>query len=261
MESNGGHLQKMIALLAKELRIGQIANYGDIVKAELSFEENLFELLKSMAASREEISLARRIKIGNLLPNKNFDTFEFDPKTLPHVSLKILEELRSCEFVTKKMDIILIGPPGRGKTHLANALGIEATKKRHKVRFVVADKMLTAMMEAQNDRELAKITESLIKPDLLIVDEVGYFTYSPSKSNMLFRVIRDRNENASTIVTTNYEFTRWKEFMSEQGLTLAMVDRLVFLSTVLDMSGPGPSYRLRMGQKRLRMREELADDE
>ncbi|MDR0571595.1 MAG: IS21-like element helper ATPase IstB [Rickettsiales bacterium] len=245
------NLQERIAWLAKRLRILDLANYEGKVDLALSFEENLLSVLEFTDAARTEKSLLRRLKLANLMLSKNFDTFIVDQETLPDLNLDILTELKSCQFINRKEDVVIIGPSGRGKSHLSMALGIAAVKKGHKVLFIGADKMLTELHEAKDSNKLSDKLERLINVDLLIVDELGYFSFNQEQAAMLFRVIAARNENSSTIVTTNLDFGKWPDLINDANLVRAIIDRLTHHGIKLYMNGP-ESFRLREAKRRLK---------
>jgi DNA replication protein DnaC len=235
--------------LAKMLRVPDLANFEDVVDSNATFIENFERVLKNAVQLRQAKSLSRRLGIACLMPDKNFDTFVINNETLPGVDKENIELLMNCSFINDKEDVVLIGPAGRGKTHLANAIGIEAIKKGFKVKFVVADKLLTSLREARDGLTLQSLTESLFKHDLLIIDEVGYFSYSSDESNMLFRVISSRHDKSSTIVTTNCQFSDWTGFVTEPNLLRALIDRLVEKSNIINMNSK-KSYRYKNAKSR-----------
>ena len=243
-------LKEMIASLSKDLRVIDLANYEEFVRLDATFEENYKSVLENAQLARNARLLARRAAQSNLMPDQNLDTFVRSPETLPGVDPAELERVLSCSFVNGKMDVVLIGPSGRGKTHLANAVGIEALKRGYRVQFAVADRLLTSLREARDEKSLNRFTDSLIKPDLLIIDEVGYFSYNTEECNMLFRVVSARHNRASTIVTTNCQFSDWAKFITDPILLRALVDRLVDSSVLINMNAH-QSYRLQRAQNRL----------
>lgn len=230
--------KERIISFAKRLRLPYLGDFEGVIKEGAPFCENLCELLEMAMAKRMEKSMARRIGLANLKLGKNFDTFIATSEVLPHVDADMFQRLRNCSFIEAKMDSLLIGPVGRGKSHLANAVGLEALRKGYKVMFVVAEKMLISMHEAKEKKHLYNLITDLKNYDLLIIDELGRSPYGPEASNMLFSVVRERYENASTIITTNCELSQWKNFMSDEQLLMATMDRLIHHSLMLNMNGP-----------------------
>lgn len=135
----------------------------------------------------------------------------------------------------------MIGNPGRGKTHIAIALGIKACLQGYHVLFKNASTLSIELTEARDTYQLGKLERQLAKADLLILDELSYLSFNRYESDLLFKVISDRSEQSSTIVTTNLPFKRWTELFENTTMVSALVDRLTYKSAVLDMNGL--SYR------------------
>lgn len=235
-------LKEKIVTAARKLRIPDLAKFEGVITPGAQFEVNLLELLDAAVTCRMEKSLARRLSQAGLDPKKSFDTFVATQEGLPNINADDYHRLRDCSFIGHNMDVVMVGPVGRGKSHLAMATGIEAVKRGEKVLFVNADKMLTSMLEAKEKKALGVMIEGMGRYDLLIIDELGYSSYSPDQTNMLFKIICERYEKHSTIITTNREFSQWSEFMSDEQLIVAIMDRLVHHSIILNMGGP-ESYR------------------
>ena len=139
--------------------------------------------------------------------------------------------------------MVLIGNPGRGKTHLSIALGLKSCCAGFCVLFKNAASLSTELCEARDSYSLGKLERTLAKADLLILDELSYLSFNRHQSELLFKVISDRTEKSSTIVTTNLPFSRWTELFENTTMVAALIDRLTFHSHVLDMNGE--SYRLK----------------
>ena len=150
--------------------------------------------------------------------------------------------MATCEFIKARTNAIAIGNPGTGKTHLAIALGLEAIRMGHTVRFTRASDLVNQLIEAQNERQLGRLLKTINNCQLLIVDELGYLSFDQKSSGLLFQVFAGRYEVRSTIVTSNMEFSRWPEFIGDPIMASALVDRLVHMSTILNMNGT--TYRL-----------------
>ena len=171
---------------------------------------------------------------------------EFDCSQLNDaVSPLFLQELASCQFIKKHN--VMIGNPGRGKTHLAITLGFKACADGYNVLFKNAATLYTELCEAKDNYRLGKLERNLAKADLLILDELSYLSFNRHQSELLFKVISDRSEKSSTIVTTNLPFSKWTELFENTTMVAALIDRLTFRSYVLDMNGE--SYRLKATMK------------
>ena len=235
---------EQIKIYAKILKLPTFADFEQVLRrsdTSASFEEILLEMMKNELENRQENQIKRRLKAASFPYLKTLDEFDFS-KLNPSVSPLFLQELASCQFVKDRQNVIFIGNPGRGKTHLAISLGIKAVYAGHKVLFRNAASLSAELSEARDGYTLNKLYKSLAAVDLLILDELSYISFNRSQSELLFKVLSDRSERASTIVTTNLPFSRWTELFDNNTMVAALVDRLTFRSHVLDMNGD--SFRL-----------------
>lgn len=238
------HREEQIKLLAKQMKLPTFANYNDILRQanpNSDFSDLLLDLLMAEAAARQENQNRRRLKAAAFPYQKTLDEFDFTQLN-ESVSPVFIQELASCKFIDEHKNIVMIGNPGRGKTHISIALGLKACIQGYRVLFKNAGSLSTELTEARDSYQLGRIERLLDKTDLLILDELSYMSFNKYESELLFKVISDRSERASTIVTTNLPFSRWTELFESSTMVSALVDRLTFRSHVLDMSGP--SYRL-----------------
>ena len=243
------NFQPDIAKIAKDLGLSVFADYREYINKRRSFEENLLSLLKKQAIEADNARIARRIRSSGFPIIKTLDTFEATPERFPHLNLNEFNELSSCRFIDEKADVVAIGPSGYGKTHSAIAVGHEALKRGYSVRFKRAFDLVNEMSEAKSEKNLAKYTKTLNRCQLLIIDEVGYLPYDSAASSFLFQIISARYETASTFYTTNYEFSKWPQFIEDKGLVTAIVDRIAHHSIILNMNGPN-AWRLEHARSR-----------
>lgn len=236
---------EMIRLYARQLKIPTFAEYEEILRQAdpaADFGTLLLELMKTETASRQENQNKRRLKAAGFPYLKTLD--EFDCSQLNEaVSPLFLNELASCQFIRQRQNVVMIGNPGRGKTHLSIALGLKACSQGFNVLFKNAATLSTELCEARDNYRLGKLERTLAKADLLILDELSYLSFNRHQSELLFKVISDRSEKGSTIVTTNLPFSKWTELFENTTMVAALIDRLTFRSHVLDMNGE--SYRLK----------------
>jgi DNA replication protein DnaC len=236
--------EEQIRLYARQLKIPTFSNYRDVLrqsKSNADFSDLLLDLMMAEAASRQENQTRRRLKAAGFPLQKTLDDFDMSQLN-PSVSPVFLQELASCKYIDERQNIVMIGNPGRGKTHIAIALGIKACLQGYRVLFKNASTLSTELTEARDNYRLGKLERQLDHTDLLILDELSYLSFNKYESDLLFKVLSDRSERSSTIVTTNLPFSKWTELFENTTMVAALVDRLTYRSHVLDMNGP--SYRL-----------------
>ena len=143
--------------------------------------------------------------------------------------------------------MVILGPPGVGKTHLAVALGVKAVEAGYSVHFLTLETLMTRLVKAQNENRLEQALKKLVYPKLLIIDEIGYLPLTREEASLFFRLIVRRYERASTIVTSNKSFLDWGEVFNDHILATAILDRLLHHATTLNIKGE--SYRLKEKRK------------
>lgn len=210
-------MQQKIKEYCNALKIGARVydNYQDI-KAE-THEEFLEKLLKIEVEARElnrKNALLKQAKFGVF---KTFENYSFDEIEIP-VNIDI-EDVKTASFIDRKENLILYGPVGTGKTHLATAIGVEACNKNKKVKFFTTAALVNALIEAKKREELKKFMKQIEKVDLLICDEWGYIPFERDGSQLLFQVISECYERRSLIITTNLEFSKWNNIFYDEKLT------------------------------------------
>ena len=150
---------------------------------------------------------------------------------LENVSKSTIQQLASCDFIKQRQNIVMIGNPGSGKTHLSIALGMNACEAGYRVKFYTAVNLAAELAEAVQMNRLSKLEKSLSKIDLLIIDELSYLTFNRYQSEMLFQIISERSERASVIISTNLEFSQWTQlFRKVKCCFAALIDRVTFRS-------------------------------
>jgi DNA replication protein DnaC len=237
-------LKETIKLYAKQLKTPSFTGYENVVRQLSSgdgYEKFLCEIMKLELSQRHEAGQRRRIKKAGFPVMKTLDEFNFS--RLEHVSEGYIQELAACDFIKNRQNIVMIGNPGAGKTHLSLGLGMKACYAGFNVRFYTAVNLANELAEAVQFHRLSKLEKSLAKIDLLIIDELSYLTFNRHQSEMLFQVISERSERASIILTTNLEFSSWTDLFENEIMVAALIDRVTFRSHILNMNVKD-SYRL-----------------
>ena len=212
-------------------------------KKEFSYADFLEQLLELELANKEERTRETLLKFAGLPAIKHFEDYDFNFAT--GAPRKQLHELAGLNFIERRENIVLLGPSGVGKSHLAISLGHKALMRNTKVRFITAaDLMLQLATAKKQDRLETYIKRSVLGPKLLIIDEIGYLPFGRDEANLFFTVIAKRYEKGSIIVTSNLPFSQWSgAFADDQTLTAALLDRLLHHAHIVQITGS--SYRLR----------------
>ena len=208
----------------------------------------LLQLCELELIERERKAAERRLKAARFPAAKLLEEFDFAAR--PSVNKLLLLELVKGEYIDKRENILLVGPSGTGKSHLATSLGMAACAQGRKVRFFRVTELITLLLEAKEERQLLRLRQQLGKLDLLVLDELGYVPASKAGAELLFDVIATAYERNSVIVTTNLPFENWTEVLGSERLTGAALDRLTHRCHILETKGE--SYRLQDAKKRQR---------
>lgn len=208
----------------------------------------LLQLCELELIERDKRASERRLKAARLPNLKTLETFDFAAQ--PSLNKMLVTELLRCAYLEQRESVILIGNPGTGKTHIATALAVEACGQGKRVRFWKVTELITHLIEAREERQLARMKSQLAKLDLLVLDELGYVPTSKLGAELLFDVISTAYERTSLIVTTNLPFENWTEVLGSERLTGATLDRLTHRCHILEATGP--SYRLQDAHRRQR---------
>jgi DNA replication protein DnaC len=206
-----------------------------------SHEEFLIACLQREVSARESHGGEGRIRAARFPARKSLEEFDFDHAR--GLKRDVIAHLGTLDFVTARENVVFLGPPGTGKTHLAIGLGIRACQAGHRALFATASEWVDRLATAHHTGRLQAELVRLGRYPLLIVDEVGYIPFEPEAANLFFQLVSSRYERASLIVTSNKPFGRWGEVFGDDVVAAAMIDRLVHHAEVIALKGD--SYRLK----------------
>jgi len=227
---------KLPTMLAEHEKLAREAS-----EANEDYHGYLLRLSELELAARSTNALANRIKLASFPLMKELADFDFT--LAPTVSKPRVLELARCQWIEQHHTAGLIGNSGTGKTHLATAMGLCACRAGKRVKFTTAATLANQLEEAQKQYRLERMMKQLEKVDLLIIDELGYLSFSRTAAELLFQVFADRYERGSILVTSNLPFDEWAGVFQGERMTAALLDRFTHHCTIIEMNGE--SYRFR----------------
>ena len=231
---------KLPTMLAEHEKLAREA-----ADADEPYESYLLRLTEVELATRSANALTNRIRVAGFPVLKDFDTFDFT--AVPALPKQKILELARGEWIDQHFNCCLIGGSGTGKTHVATSLGLALCQLGKRVRFVTAAGLVTQLEEAHQSHRLDRLLAQLDRVDLLIVDELGYLSFSRTGAELLFQVFADRYERRSLMITSNLPFGEWGQVFQGERMTAALLDRLTHRCHIFEMNGE--SYRFRESMK------------
>jgi DNA replication protein DnaC len=202
----------------------------------------VLDYLFDQESKARNVTLAEsRARLARFPARKTIEDFDFEFQ--PSVDKAVVRELATLRFIHNAENVLLVGPPGTGKTHLAIALGVEAAKSGLSVYFSTVFDAMNRLKKAEVRGTFDIAMRSLVQPKLLILDEIGYLPMDRESAHLFFRVVSDRYEKGSMVLTSNKTFSEWGEVMGDPVMASAVLDRVLHHGTVIHVKGE--SYRLR----------------
>jgi len=209
-------------------------------KEQLSYQGFLAELLLAECDDRDRRSSVRRVKAAGFPRDKWLGDFDFEANT--NINPATIHTLASGEWIRKGAPLCLIGDSGTGKSHLLIGLGTAAAEKGFRVKYTLATRLVNELVEAADEKVLAKTIARYGRVDLLCIDELGYMELDKRGADLLFQVLTEREEKASVAIASNESFSGWTKTFTDPRLCAAIVDRLTFNGTIIETGTD--SYRL-----------------
>ena len=205
------------------------------------YAEFLLNLTELEVATRMENGRKRRLRDAKFPLLKPLETFQFE--AAPDLDTRLIKELADGQYIKKARNVIFMGRSGTGKTHLATALGMEACKQGVRTRFVTGCGLANELIEARDEKRLARVIKRYAGYALLIIDELGYVPFSKEGAELLFQALAERHERKSIVITTNLGFGDWTQIFGDPTLTAALLDRVTHKAHVINCTWE--SYRLK----------------
>ena len=245
-------MSERVETLCAELALTAVADsYANLAdeaaKKKRSFVEYLEQVLEAERTLRTARSREMLIKLATFPVVKTLEAFDFE--ATPGVPKTRIQELSGLAFIERRENVIFLGPSGTGKSHLATALGVRATERGYKVRFITAADLVLQLEKARREERFDQyLKRAILGPRLLILDEIGYLPLKKDQADLFFQIVAKRYEHGSVILTSNLSFGDWeKTFDGNAALTSAMLDRLLHHAHVIQIRGD--SYRLRQARQ------------
>jgi DNA replication protein DnaC len=233
--------QKLAALKLGRMRQVYPSWIEQAVQGELGYAEFLEQLVTEELLARQENHLRRKMRAAGFPYAATIEQFDFALR--PELKRAVLMRFFDSSFITTAGSLLLIGPSGVGKTHLAIAVGTKMVQLGYSVRFVMAQQVANAVLTTTTRSEMTRLIEPLITCDVLILDEFGYLSMAPQVGPVLYEIISGRYEKGATVITSNKSLAGWGELVGDTALMMAIIDRLLHHGEVFYLRGS--SYRLR----------------
>jgi DNA replication protein DnaC len=236
----------------KKLYLSTFIQYHEAYAAEAaqsnqSYTRYLLALTEQEVLAREARRRQRRLKEAKIPVVKELSGFDFDK--IPELNQQQLRQLVTGNYIDKAEPVILIGNPGLGKTHIATALAVEATRQTHRVRFYNAAALVNELIKAQDEGRVTPFINKALNHQLIVIDELGFIPFSSTGAQLMFQFCSALYERVALIVTTNLKFADWTQVFGDERLTVALLDRLTHKAHIIEFVGDSYRFRERRQQQ------------
>jgi DNA replication protein DnaC len=249
-------LKDNLQLLKMKSTLEILDNYLErAVKDELNIVEVLDHLISQEAMCKRQRAYENQIRMAGFPTRKTLEEFDFSFQ--PSIDKRQIEELATMRFVDSAENIVFLGPPGVGKTHLATALGLLAAQNRFSTYYINCHNLIEQLKRSHYENRLAEKLKTLARFKVLIIDEIGYLPMDIQGANLFFQLIAKRYEKLPTIFTSNKAFSQWNEIFTDMTIASAILDRVLHHCTVVNIKGE--SFRLKERKEHIKQKQLIAN--
>jgi len=249
-------LKDNLQLLKMKSTLEILDNYLErAVKDDLNIVEVLDHLISQEAMSKRQRAYENQIRMAGFPTRKTLEEFDFSFQ--PSIDKRQIEELATMRFVDSAENIVFLGPPGVGKTHLATALGLLAAQNRFSTYYINCHNLIEQLKRSHYENRLAEKLKTLARCKVLIIDEIGYLPMDIQGANLFFQLIAKRYEKLPTIFTSNKAFSQWNEIFTDMTIASAILDRVLHHCTVVNIKGE--SFRLKERKEQIKQKQLIAN--
>jgi DNA replication protein DnaC len=232
-------LLKAVGLLHVEAGLAALLQQAQ--SQQMTYESFLQQVLITEQEARQQVAYQRRLRLARLPASKTLEAFDFSFQ--PGLSQRLVQELATLSFLATSTNVVLLGPPGVGKTHLVSALAVKAVQAGHSALFTSLSRLVDDIAAVPHPSLWRQRLRRYIHPEVLVIDEVGYTRLTPEQAHHLFELVTARYERGSILLTSNTSFAEWGNLLGDEILATALLDRLLHHAEVLAINGN--SYRMK----------------